>query len=99
MSDCRAAGTRAANSPWLIVFLLLAFGFTPVLRAQVHIAQSQPRTVHVFVALADNKNQGIVPVAAILGNGDFQRCGTDTPVCAGLLASGRKCKECPDNTE
>jgi hypothetical protein len=24
----------------------------------------------VFVALADNKNQGIVPVAAILGNGD-----------------------------
>src|SRR5256885_8961765 len=70
MSDCRAAGTRAANSPWLIVFLLLAFGFTPVLRAQVHIAQSQPRTVHVFVALADNKNQGIVPVAAILGNGE-----------------------------
>jgi hypothetical protein len=67
MSDCRAAGTRTANSPWLIVFLLLAFGFTPVLRAQVHIAQSQPRTIHVFVALADNKNQGIVPVAAILG--------------------------------
>src|SRR5438874_6565505 len=70
MSDCRATGTRAANSPWLIVFLLLAFGFTPILRAQVHIAQSQPRTIHVFVALADNKNQGIVPVAAILGNGE-----------------------------
>jgi hypothetical protein len=47
------------------VFLLLAFGFTPVL-----MAQGQPRTIHVFVALADNKNQGIVPVAAILGNGD-----------------------------
>jgi hypothetical protein len=70
MSDCRSDGTRKANSSWLIVFLLLAFGFTPVLRAQVHIAQSQPRTVHVFVALADNKNQGIVPVAAILGNGE-----------------------------
>jgi len=28
------------------------------------------RTVHVFVALADNKHQGIVPVAPILGNGD-----------------------------
>jgi len=26
-------------------------------------------TVHVFVALADNKNQGIVPVPARLGNG------------------------------
>jgi len=29
-----------------------------------------PRTVHVFVALADNQRQGIVPVPAQLGNGD-----------------------------
>jgi len=28
------------------------------------------RTVHVFVALADNQHQGIVPVPARLGNGD-----------------------------
>ena len=33
-------------------------------------AQGPVRTIHVFVALADNKNQGIVPVAAVLGNGD-----------------------------
>jgi hypothetical protein len=33
------------------------------------VAQSPARTIHVFVALADNKNQGIVPVAATLGNG------------------------------
>ena len=33
-------------------------------------AQTVPRAVHVFVALADNVNQGIVPVAATLGNGD-----------------------------
>src|SRR5215471_4997225 len=33
-------------------------------------AQSSPqRTVHVFVALADNQHQGIVPVPARLGNG------------------------------
>lgn len=31
---------------------------------------SASRTVHVFVALADNQHQGIVPVAAILGNGE-----------------------------
>jgi len=31
---------------------------------------SELRTVHVFVALADNQHQGIVPVAPILGNGD-----------------------------
>ncbi len=65
MRDCRAAGTPKANSLSLIVFLLLAFGSAPILRAQ-----DPPRTIHVFVALADNKNQGIVPVAAILGNGD-----------------------------
>jgi hypothetical protein len=28
-----------------------------------------PRTVHVFVALADNEHQGIIPVPASLGNG------------------------------
>ena len=34
-------------------------------------AQDQPiRTVHVFVALADNEHQGIVPVPAKLGNGE-----------------------------
>src|SRR6266700_3699413 len=32
-------------------------------------AQKAPRVVHVFVALADNQNQGIVPVPAALGNG------------------------------
>jgi hypothetical protein len=33
-------------------------------------AQSPPkRTIHVFVSLADNQNQGIVPVPARLGNG------------------------------
>jgi hypothetical protein len=30
---------------------------------------SPKRTIHVFVALADNQNQGIVPVPARLGNG------------------------------
>ena len=33
-------------------------------------AQSAPRTVHVFVALADNLHQGIVPVSRQLGNGE-----------------------------
>ena len=33
-------------------------------------AQTPVRVVHVFVALADNQHQGIVPVSARLGNGD-----------------------------
>lgn len=32
-------------------------------------AQNAARLVHVFVALADNAHQGIVPVPAALGNG------------------------------
>jgi len=34
------------------------------------VAQTPPRVIHVFVALADNQHQGIVPVPAALGNGD-----------------------------
>jgi hypothetical protein len=33
-------------------------------------AQPAPRLVHVFVALADNEHQGIVPVPPAIGNGD-----------------------------
>jgi hypothetical protein len=33
-------------------------------------AVNSVRVIHVFVALADNVNQGIVPVSASLGNGD-----------------------------
>jgi hypothetical protein len=33
-------------------------------------AQTSSRTIHVFVALADNQNQGIIPVPAKLGNGE-----------------------------
>lgn len=32
-------------------------------------ARSQTRTIHVFVALCDNENQGIIPVPSQLGNG------------------------------
>src|SRR5579863_6611553 len=32
--------------------------------------QTKQRVIHVFVALADNAHQGIVPVPPILGNGD-----------------------------
>lgn len=42
--------------------LLLALSFVS--------AQTKPRVVHVFVALADNQHQGIVPVSTALGNGE-----------------------------
>ncbi|WP_346883235.1 hypothetical protein [uncultured Algibacter sp.] len=45
----------------LSVFFLIVFN--------VGFGQSKPKTIHVFVALCDNVNQGIVPVPAKLGNG------------------------------
>ena len=33
------------------------------------LGQVSPKVVHVFVALADNQHQGIIPVPAALGNG------------------------------
>ena len=39
------------------------------LLASSSVARGTPRVVHVFVALADNQHQGIVPVPAALGNG------------------------------
>jgi len=45
---------------WLVCWIVLVAA--PLLGAT--------RTVHVFVALADNQHQGIVPVPARLGNGD-----------------------------
>lgn len=35
------------------------------------LLNAQTRTVHVFVALCDNKNQGIIPVPKSLGNGQY----------------------------
>jgi hypothetical protein len=49
---------------WWVLALTLIGSYASKL-----IAQTPPRVVHVFVALADNANQGIVPVPAKLGNG------------------------------
>jgi hypothetical protein len=47
------------------------FLFTALTGSGVQVcAQARARVVHVFVALADNAHQGIVPVPATLGNGD-----------------------------
>jgi len=50
--------------------VLLASVLTYVLIASAWAQQPALRTVHVFVALADNQHQGIVPVPAKLGNGE-----------------------------
>ena len=46
----------------VLVALILPIG--------VEHASAAARSIHVFVALADNDHQGIVPVPRLLGNGD-----------------------------
>jgi hypothetical protein len=46
----------------LFLFILCNLLFTSVLCQEI-------KTIHVFVALCDNKNQGIVPVSKLVGNG------------------------------
>lgn len=43
---------------------------TILLLATAALAQAAPKKVRVFVALCDNKTQGIVPVGEKIGNGD-----------------------------
>lgn len=50
----------------LIKYICLLMLLAPTLV----LGQSPPRTIHVFVALADNAHQGIAPVPAKIGNGD-----------------------------
>ncbi|MDQ3047287.1 MAG: hypothetical protein M3R27_07040 [Bacteroidota bacterium] len=44
--------------------------FTFLLLVFFHSASAQPKVIHAFVALCDNKSQGIVPVPEKIGNGD-----------------------------
>ncbi len=53
---------RGVRGIFLIAFLLCS--------AVEAREQSKPRVIHVFVALADNEHQGIIPVPAALGNGE-----------------------------
>src|SRR5712671_1359387 len=56
---------RAGKPSVIVPFILCCFLAGADLPAQNPVV----RTVHVFVALADNQNQGIVPVPPRLGNG------------------------------
>ena len=43
---------------------------TTLLFASAALAEAAPKQIRLFVALCDNKTQGIVPVGAKIGNGD-----------------------------
>jgi hypothetical protein len=61
--------TNTTLSRWIVLALCGLSSF-----AIPSVAKSSPRIVHVFVALADNQHQGIIPVPPALGNGkDPQR--------------------------
>jgi hypothetical protein len=51
-------------------YLFIIFCGLMIVDSRGVLAQGTPRVIHVFVALADNAHQEIVPVPAALGNGD-----------------------------
>jgi hypothetical protein len=57
--------TNTIPSRWIVLALCVLSSF-----ATPGVAKSSPRIVHVFVALADNQHQGIIPVPSTLGNGE-----------------------------
>ena len=55
----------------MICHIKIALIATVLVLSKASCAQNESlRTIHVFVALADNDHQGIVPVAQVLGNGE-----------------------------
>jgi hypothetical protein len=56
-----------ANSFLLLLLCTLSVALN--LQAEPPVLKIDGKTIHVFVALCDNKNQGIVPVPAAIGNG------------------------------
>lgn len=58
---CDSAGQQSSPSPTLVQLV-------PEVNARA--PRNSATVIHVFVALCDNVNQGIVPVAPALGNGD-----------------------------
>lgn len=72
--------------------LFLVFAFWGVL-ANFCAAATTTRTVHVFVALADNDHQGIVPVPAKIGNGDDAAANLYWGCDEGLKSLFKRAKE------
>ncbi len=54
---------RSYFMKWIIVLCVSFYG----------TCLAQPKTIHVFVALCDNTNQGILPVPELIGNGQDPR--------------------------
>ena len=57
----------------LVAHILITLASTTQERIENDIAAGKPVVIHVSVALADNENQGIVPVPVAIGNGQDAR--------------------------
>jgi len=57
------------------------------------LSRAADKTIGVFVALADNANQGIVPVPAAIGNGDDPERNLYWGTAEGLMGVFDKSKE------
>lgn len=67
--------------------------FITILLLDVWYVSSQTKNIHVFVALCDNVNQGIVPVSKALGNGQDPTTNLYWGALYGVKTHFKKSKE------
>jgi hypothetical protein len=68
----RKVTVRMAHTGEVVKYLFLSLCFVFVFAAFGQTDKDSAKTIHVFVALCDNKYQGIVPVPKAIGNGQDQ---------------------------
>ena len=76
-----------------IRFTVTLFCFFIFLPAFTQTDESDAKTIHVFVALCDNKYQGIVPVPATIGNGQNPNTNLYWGCAYGIRTFFKKSKE------
>lgn len=81
---CQTANSRSTQNPPANV--------SPSAQTDLAVPNGMP-VVHVFVALADNEHQGIVPVSASLGNGDSTKTNLYWGAAFGVKAFFSKSKD------
>ena len=73
--------------------ILIALCFAYAFAAFAQADKGDAKTIHVFVALCDNKHQGIVPVPAAIGNGQKPDTNLYWGCSEGIRSFFKKSKE------
>jgi hypothetical protein len=89
----KAAAVRIEHTGKVMKYLFPAICFVFVSAAFGQTDKDSAKTIHIFVALCDNKYQGIVPVPKAIGNGQDQNSNLYWGALYGIRAYFKKSDE------